>query len=115
MISNSQNSSLLCTHIEEDINDIEAAFVEFEDTMRRDSAIQQHISNLSNKVLEGDNSFQKSWQYVMPKFTKLNEFCGGLATIFPGTTTVESNLSVLLSERDYNHQNHTDVALEGFL
>jgi hypothetical protein len=29
------------------------------------------------------------------RFAKLRQFCGGLATVFPGTATVESDLSAL--------------------
>ncbi|PXF48308.1 hypothetical protein BWQ96_01997 [Gracilariopsis chorda] len=112
-IVNSHRSRLFCTRIQDKINDIEAAFVDFKDTMRRDSAVQQHLSDLYDEVLRGGNLFQQSWQYFMPKFRKLRDFCGGLATVFPRTATVESDFSVIQWEKDDNRQNLTDAALEG--
>lgn len=59
--------------------------------------------------------FAKSWQYFKPDFRELRDFCGGFVTVFPGTATVESTLSVPVWEKDYNRQILTDAALEDIL
>jgi hypothetical protein len=43
------------------------------------------------------------------------EFCGGLASPFPNTATVESNFSVLKWEKDLHRSNITPFSLEGIL
>jgi hypothetical protein len=43
------------------------------------------------------------------------EFCGGLASPFPNTTTVESDFSVLKWENDPHQSNITPFSLEGIL
>jgi hypothetical protein len=41
-----------------------------------------------------------AWQPLGTRFAKRRQFCGGLATFFPGTDTLESDFSVLKWERD---------------
>jgi hypothetical protein len=45
----------------------------------------------------------------------VRDFCGGLATIFPGTTTVESDFSVLNWEFDEYRSALTESSLEGIM
>jgi hypothetical protein len=37
--------------------------------------------------------FSEAWAVCQGRFFKLREFCGVLATVFPGTVTVESDFS----------------------
>ena len=39
--------------------------------------------------------FSKAWKLTSGRFKKLEMFCGGLASTFPGTSSVESNFSIL--------------------
>jgi hypothetical protein len=43
------------------------------------------------------------------------EFCGGTATLFPGTSRVESDFSVLRWEKDAFRKSLSDFGLEGVL
>jgi hypothetical protein len=43
----------------------------------------------------------------------LRTFCGGLATLFPNSTSVESNFSVLKWEKDPYRNNLLNLSLEG--
>jgi hypothetical protein len=43
------------------------------------------------------------------------EFCGVLATIFPGTSTVESDFSILRWEKDNFSKSLSDFGLEGVM
>ena len=45
----------------------------------------------------------------------LNAFCGGLATLFPGTCSVESDFSVLRWEKDSFRKSLSDFGLEAIL
>ena len=45
----------------------------------------------------------------------LQQFCGGLATAFPNTATVESDFSVIGWEKDDTRRDLTDFSLEGIL
>jgi hypothetical protein len=39
--------------------------------------------------------FRESWKLLEGRFEELVDFAGGLATIIPGTATVESDFSVI--------------------
>lgn len=43
------------------------------------------------------------------------QFLGGLASVFPGTSTVESDFSVIGNEKNEYRTSLTDFSLEGIL
>ena len=49
------------------------------------------------------------------KFSVLRDFCGGMASIFPNTATVESDFSILGWEKDEYRKSLTDLSLEGII
>jgi hypothetical protein len=63
----------------------------------------------------GGCSFEQAWSLLSERFPNLAEFCGGIATIFPGTSTVESDFSVLRYEKDDNRKGLSDFGLSGIL
>lgn len=66
--------------------------------------------------LQNDHmSFEEGWKVVDGRFKELQEFCGGLATIFPGTSTVESDFSIINYEKNQYRSALTDLSLEGIL
>ena len=42
-----------------------------------------------------ETGFEQGWACTGGRFPVLREFCGGLATVFPGTATVESDFSIV--------------------
>lgn len=60
-------------------------------------------------------TFEQAWKKIKERFPSLHEFTGGLATVFPGTATVESDFSVLKWSKDEFCSALTDFALEGVL
>jgi hypothetical protein len=42
-------------------------------------------------------------------------FCGGLASTFPGTSTVESDVSIIVRERDDSRAALSNLSLDGIL
>ena len=80
----------------------------------------QHDNILKSALERCDNntSFEKSWLIVnkgIQRFDILRDFCGGIATLFPNTATVESDFSVLGWERDEYRLSLTDLSLEGIM
>jgi hypothetical protein len=62
-------------------------------------------------------SFAEAWAPFSSskQFEPLKLFFGGLATIFPGTATVESYFSLINWEKDDYRSSLTDSLLEGIL
>lgn len=61
-------------------------------------------------------SFTDAWSVLRSDgFQHLNSFCGGIATLFPGTCTVESDFSVLRWEKDSHRKSLSDFGLEAVL
>ncbi len=61
--------------------------------------------------------FSNAWKTpsIKDRFPELMEFCGGLASPFPNTTTIESDFLVLKWEKDLQRLNITPFSLEGIL
>jgi hypothetical protein len=49
--------------------------------------------------------FNVAWDSVKGRFKTLRQFCGGLATAFPNTTSVESDFSLIKWEKDEHRIN----------
>jgi hypothetical protein len=93
---------------EEEIDEIE---VEQRDLIKRynnDQHIEQIINSYKHTV-----SFNEAWDKIGVPFNRLRQFCGGLATTFPNTTSVKSDFSILKWEKDDNCSSMTDLTLEG--
>lgn len=55
------------------------------------------------------------WADCRVRFPQLQEFCGGLAAVFPNTATVEADFSIINYEKDEYRKSLTDFSLEGIL
>ncbi|KAI9911995.1 hypothetical protein PsorP6_009574 [Peronosclerospora sorghi] len=60
-------------------------------------------------------SFEEGWSLTGGRFSVLQEFCGGLASVFPGTTSVESDFSIVKYVKNDFWSSLTDFSLEGTL
>jgi hypothetical protein len=58
-------------------------------------------------------TFNDSWSCAPKRFERLRSFCGGLATVFANTTSVESDFSILKWELDENRTALMHLSLEG--
>jgi len=58
-------------------------------------------------------SFDNAWDYAPSRFGHLWSFCGGLATVFANTTSVENNFSILKWEMDENRTCLMHLSLKG--
>ncbi len=57
--------------------------------------------------------FNDAWEVLGIRFATLRMFCGGLVTLFPNSTSIESDFSVLKWEKDSYRNNLLDLSLEG--
>jgi hypothetical protein len=59
-------------------------------------------------------SFNDAWDSIAgARFLRLRRFCGGLATVFANSTSVESDFSILKWEKDEFRSCLLDLSLEG--
>jgi hypothetical protein len=73
-----------------DIEALENEFRKFKRALHNESVLEAEMSKATPM-----NGFAQSWAAFAVRFPKLMEFCGGLATVFPGMSTVESDFNVL--------------------
>ena len=59
--------------------------------------------------------FKDGQQYTGGRFNVLRDFCGGLATVFTGTATVESDFYIVKYVKNYFQTSLTEFMLEGIL
>jgi hypothetical protein len=77
---------------------------------RTEQVLKQSINALSNQ-----STFKDGWSLLGRRFPNLMEFCGVIATLFPWTSTVESDFSILRWEKDAFRKSLSDFGLEGVL
>lgn len=91
----------------EQIEAIEEEHGEFVRAYRNEEGLRNAIDACDHKT-----SFKAGWGLLSVRFPALYEFVGGLATIFPGTSTVEADFSRLRREKDTFRQNLSDFGLQ---
>ncbi|KAH9536202.1 hypothetical protein CY35_17G095900 [Sphagnum magellanicum] len=74
--------------------------------------IEQQHRNLV-KAYKYEPPFNDAWEALGIRFTTLRTFCDGLTTLFPNSTSVESDFSVLKWEKDPYRDNLLDLSLKG--
>ncbi|KAH9574029.1 hypothetical protein CY35_01G033500 [Sphagnum magellanicum] len=77
---------------------------------RCEPVLKDGIDSLSNS-----SSFKDGWSLLGAQFPNLMEYCGVIATLFPGTSTVESDFSILRWEKDLFRKRLSNFGLEGVM
>jgi hypothetical protein len=78
---------------------------------RNDEVLKNGIDSTKSTA-----SFSEAWNVIgRDSFQNLAEFCGVIATLFPGTCTVESDFSTLRWEKDDFRKSLSDFGLEAVL
>lgn len=77
---------------------------------RRDEVLRAGID-----ACDARTPFDVAWKLLAPQYPDLVEYCGGLATVFPGTATVESDFSILRWEKDIFRKSLSHFGLEGVM
>ena len=70
-----------------------------------------------NVALDAHNEtfVNEAWDCIKGRFSLLRMLCGGLATAFPNTTSVESDFSVVQWEKDNSRTSLTNLSLAGVM
>jgi hypothetical protein len=89
--------------VENDFNDLLRAY-------RMEEPLKKSIDDKSQR-----SSFQESWSMVDGRFPDLQNFCGGIASIFPNTSRVEADFSTIKREKNDLRMALSDFSLEGIL
>lgn len=105
-----QRSRLRVRFFDADIHDLETQFKEFEMKYHNDGMIKRLIQNTSEI-----KTFAEAWGWLYKEYPMLVAFAGGMATTFPGTSTVESDFSVIGWEKDEYRTMLSNLSLEGIL
>jgi len=80
------------------------------DSYRRQPDVKSSIDNFDNSV-----AYRDAWIGLHNTYPLLEKFVGGMATIFPNTSTVDRGFLVVKYEKNKNRMNLTDASLEGIL
>jgi len=59
--------------------------------------------------------FKEAWDYLKGRFMQLRQLCGGLATTFPNTTSIESDFSITKWEKNDSCSSLTSLSLAGIM
>ena len=94
-----------------DIHEIEAERNALVNAFHGDGKVENEITNLN----ELKSDFRDGWDGFRDAFPRLYRFCSGLATLFPGTASVESDFSILRWEKNAYRSSLSDLCLEGIL
>jgi hypothetical protein len=105
-----QKERLKISFEENEINDITDEFKKLRDSYREEEEINAFVDKLNHKT-----SFRDGWKMLVPQFPLLSKFVGGLVSVFPGTSTVEADFSVIGWEKDDYRTSLTNFSLEGIL
>ncbi|CAK9274757.1 unnamed protein product [Sphagnum jensenii] len=65
--------------------------------------------------LSSNSSFKDCWSLLGARFPNLMEYCGVVATLFPGTSTVESDFLIMRWEKDLFRKHLSNFGLEGVM
>ena len=90
-----QNSRLKITFSTVKIDLIELDFQDLKDAYEGEEALKNVLLTCDHNT-----SFRQGWDYCQGRFKSLEMFCGGLATVFPGTSTIESDFSIMKWEKN---------------
>ena len=105
-----QRLRLLESYTEHQLVDLENEFKAFKAQVNREPHFCQMI-----EVMDDNVSFDEAWSMIGARYPLLCALFGGLASVFPGTSTVESDFSVIGYEKDDYRSALTNFSLEGIL
>ena len=93
---------------EESVEQIEADHRELLRLYQADPVLRATIDRHDHQT-----TFNDAWDCAPRRFERLRSFCGGLATVFANTTSVESDFSIMKWELDENRTALMHLSLEG--
>ena len=106
----SQRGRIVAAFGEEGLDELEDEFRELVSMYRKNQTMKEALDACSSTT-----SFEGGWGILGTQFQKLKRLCGRFASVFPGTSTVESDFSVIGWEKNEYRTALTDFSLEGIL
>jgi hypothetical protein len=101
---------LRLTWTEDKVAQIERDHRELREEYQQDCLLQSAFKKCDHKT-----TFKAGWAIIDGKYSALRDFCGGIATAFANTASVESDFSILGWEKDEYRLSLTDLSLEGIM
>jgi hypothetical protein len=108
-----QKERLLAKVSDEDIEHIDAQFRRLRIAYREEEGLKMRLDAVHSQ--SNLQAFKDSWSPLGKEYNGLREFCGGLASVMPGTSSVESDFSLINWTRDPHSKSLTDFSLESIL
>jgi hypothetical protein len=105
-----QVARLLVTKDRQYVHEIESEHRAFLKAVQMEKDLRDGLREQSNKL-----DFSDAWAVCQKRFPKLQEFWGGLSTVFPGTATVESDFSIVNWEKSDYRSALSDLTSEVIL
>jgi hypothetical protein len=106
-----QRQRLLHTFDNAEVDALEELFNDMKGLLSQNARIKALVQTEKHS-----SSFVEAWApFDDNQFALLKRFFGGLASVFPGTATVESDFSLINWEKDDYRASLTDFSLEGIL
>ena len=106
----SQRGRIVTAFDEQELDGLEDEYRELVSMYRKNQTIKEALDGCTLMT-----SFEGGWGILGTRFPKLKRLCGGFASVFPGTSTVESDFSVIGWEKNEYRTGLTDFSLEGIL
>ena len=98
---------------EAEVENIDAEFRSLRLACREESGLKQVLED--NETRARCASFVECWSPLGNKYDNLKNYCGGIASVMPGTSSVESDFSLINWTKDPHSQSMTDFTLESIL
>lgn len=94
---------------------LEDEFCSFKRYVAGSASAQQELRKYDSCIVSRGGVFPKAWAPFYQRFSNLVSFLGGLATVFTGPASVESEFSTLQFEKDDYCSNMSNISLEGIM
>ena len=104
-----QKDRLLAKVSEEDIENVDAQFRRLRIAYCEDEGMRLRLD--ANHSTIKAMSFKDSWSPLGKEYDALKEFCGGLASVMPGTSSMEYDFSLINWTRDPHSKSLSDSSL----
>ena len=109
-----QRSRLQECHSSGNIEKIDDQFIRSRWAVREESGLKGILQQVQSH--SDQSSFEDCWSPLKGRgFDELRNYCGGIASVMPGTASVESDFSIINWTKDPNTQRLTDFSLEAIL
>ena len=106
----SQRIRLLTLYTQNDLIGLENEFKRFKQQLSTEHDFCEMMQQMDDYI-----SFDDAWSTISSRYPLLCNLFGGLASIFPGTSKVESDFSIIGYEKDDYRTSLTNFSLEAIL